>query len=81
VPLARAWDDNKEAMALAVRQEFARRSYGFTEVRILDLLILSVTAAARPGWRLTGLFPARAGKPAPSGSERTHRLGVCLPMT
>ena len=48
MPLARAWDDNKEAMALADRQEFARRSYGFTEVRILDLLILSVMAAARP---------------------------------
>jgi hypothetical protein len=30
------------------RQELARRSYGLTEVRILDLLILSVTAAARP---------------------------------
>ena len=42
-----AWDHN-EAMALAVRQELARRSYGLTAVRILDLLILSVTAAARP---------------------------------
>jgi hypothetical protein len=39
--------DHNEAMALAVRQELARRSYGLTEVRILDLLILSVTAAAR----------------------------------
>jgi hypothetical protein len=35
-------------MALAVRQELARRSYGLTEARLLDLLILSVTAAARP---------------------------------
>ena len=40
--------DHNEAMARAVRQELARRSYGLTEVRILDLLILSVTAAARP---------------------------------
>ena len=32
---------------VAVRQEFARRRYGLTDVRILDLLILSVTAAAR----------------------------------
>jgi hypothetical protein len=49
-------------MARAVWQELARRGYGLTGARILDLLILSVTAAARPGWRLTGLFAARAGK-------------------
>ena len=38
-------DRNQEAVR-AVRQELARRSYGLTEVRILDLLILSATAAA-----------------------------------
>jgi hypothetical protein len=48
-------------MALAVRPELARRSYGLTEVRILDLLILSVTAAARR-LALTGLYAARAGQ-------------------
>ena len=37
------------------------RSYGLTGVRILDLLILSVTATARR-LALTGLFAARAGK-------------------
>jgi hypothetical protein len=30
----------------AVRQELAGRGYGLTEVRILDLLILSAAAAA-----------------------------------
>ena len=72
--------DHNEAMALAVRQELAMRSYGPTEVRILDLLILSVTAAARR-LALTGLFAARAGKPSSFGSEQTRRLGVCLPVT
>ena len=48
-------------MALAVRPELAMRSYGLTGVRILDLLILSVTATARR-LALTGLFAARAGK-------------------
>ena len=38
-------DRNQEAVQ-AVRQELARRSYGLTEVRILDLLILSAAAAA-----------------------------------
>jgi hypothetical protein len=68
-------------MARAVWQELARRGYGLTGARIFDLLILSVTAAGRPGWRLTGLFAARAGKPSSSGPEQTRRLGVCLPMT
>ena len=36
-------------MALAVRPELAMRSYGLTGVRILDLLILSVTATAAAG--------------------------------
>jgi hypothetical protein len=38
-------DDNRAAVG-AVRQELAGRGYGLTEVRILDLLILSAAAAA-----------------------------------
>jgi hypothetical protein len=38
--------DRNWAPVRAVRQELARRSYRLTEVRILDLLILSVEAAA-----------------------------------
>ena len=38
-------DRNRPAL-LAVRQELARRNYRLTEVRILDLLILSAAAAA-----------------------------------
>ncbi|HWN00459.1 MAG TPA: DUF6308 family protein [Streptosporangiaceae bacterium] len=38
-------DRNRPAV-LAVRQELARRNYRLTEVRILDLLILSAVAAA-----------------------------------
>jgi hypothetical protein len=38
-------DRNRPAV-LAVRQELARRNYRVTEVRILDLLILSAVAAA-----------------------------------
>jgi Family of unknown function (DUF6308) len=38
-------DDNRTAVG-AVRQELAGRGYGLTEVRILDLLILSAAAAA-----------------------------------
>jgi hypothetical protein len=38
-------DRNRVALR-AVRQELARRTYGLTEVRILDLLIWSVEAAA-----------------------------------
>ncbi len=38
--------DSNWAAVRAVRQELARRSYRLTEVRILDLLILSVEAAA-----------------------------------
>ena len=37
--------DRNRAAVRAVRQELARRSYGLTEVRILDLLIWSVAAA------------------------------------
>jgi hypothetical protein len=36
--------DNNRAAVGAVRQELAARGYGFTEVRILDLLILSAAA-------------------------------------
>jgi hypothetical protein len=35
-------------MALAVRQELARRSYGLTEARLLDLLILNEDGFSRP---------------------------------
>jgi hypothetical protein len=38
--------DVNQAALRAVRQELARRGYGLTEVRILDLLILSAAAAA-----------------------------------
>jgi Family of unknown function (DUF6308) len=38
--------DRNRAAVGAVRQELARRGYGLTEVRILDLLILSAAAAA-----------------------------------
>jgi hypothetical protein len=51
--------DHDEAMAGAVRQELARRSYGLTEVRIPGLLILSVTAAARPAGTRPGSSPHR----------------------
>jgi hypothetical protein len=42
--------DHNWAAVQAVRQDLARRGYGLTEVRILDLLILSASAetAARP---------------------------------
>jgi hypothetical protein len=36
--------DNNRAAVGAVRQELAGRGYGLTEVRILDLLILSAAA-------------------------------------
>ncbi len=38
--------DRNQPAVRAVRQELARRDYGLTEVRILDLLILSATAAS-----------------------------------
>jgi hypothetical protein len=38
--------DRNQAAVRAVRQELARRGYGLTEVRILDLLIWSARAAA-----------------------------------
>jgi hypothetical protein len=38
--------DRNQAAVQEVQQELARRSYGLTEVRILDLLILSAQAAA-----------------------------------
>ena len=40
--------DRNRAAAQAVRQELTRRGYRLTEVRILDLLILSAQAAAPP---------------------------------
>ena len=69
--------DHNEAMALAVRPDFAMRSYGLTGVRILDLLILSVTAAARR-LALTGLFAARAGKAILVRSEQDRPLASRL---
>ena len=38
--------DSNRAAVRAARQELAGRGYGLTEVRILDLLILSTEAAA-----------------------------------
>ena len=73
--------DRNEAAARAVRQELARRSYGFTEVRFLGLLVLSVMAAAPAGWRLRRAFRRTNGKAASSGPEHARRLGACLPMT
>jgi Family of unknown function (DUF6308) len=49
--------DRNRAAVQAVRQDLARRGYGLTEVRILDLLILS----ARPG--RAGNAPAQAVHP------------------
>ena len=40
--------DRNRAALRAVRQELARRDYGLSEVRILDLLIWSVEAPTRP---------------------------------
>jgi hypothetical protein len=40
--------DRNRAAVRALRRELARRGYGLTEVRILDLLIWSVEAAAPP---------------------------------
>jgi hypothetical protein len=44
----------------ALRQELARRGYRLTEVRILDLLIWSVEATARPARR--SIRTPRAGR-------------------
>jgi hypothetical protein len=41
--------DRNRAALLALRHELARRGYGLSEVRILDLLIWSVEARRRPG--------------------------------
>jgi hypothetical protein len=43
--------DRNRATVRAARQELAGRGYGLTEVRILDLLILSTEAAASTGWK------------------------------
>jgi hypothetical protein len=43
--------DRNRAAVRAARQELAGRGYGLTEVRILDLLILSTEAAASTGWK------------------------------
>ena len=52
-------DRNRQAVR-AVRLELVRRNYGLTEVRILDLLIWSAVAAARPLVRsATPLMPRR----------------------
>ena len=40
--------DRNQAAVQAVRQDLTRRGYALTEVRILDLPILSAQAAARP---------------------------------
>jgi hypothetical protein len=63
------------------RQELARRSYGFTGVRFLGLLVLSVMAAARPAGAWPGFSPHERERPASFGPEHARRLGVCLPMT
>ena len=73
--------DRNEAAARAVRQELARRSYGFTEVRFPGLLVLSVMAVARPAGAWPGFSPHEREKPASFGPEYARRLGVCLPMT
>lgn len=44
--------DRNQAAVQEVQQELAKRSYGLTEVRILDLLILSAQAAAGPAGAL-----------------------------
>ncbi|HJY94540.1 MAG TPA: hypothetical protein VJ371_06270, partial [Streptosporangiaceae bacterium] len=63
--------DRNRAAIRAVRQELARRGYGLTEVRILDLLILAASAetAARPA----GGLPAGG-----LGLGRAHARLACL---
>lgn len=51
----------------AVRQELARRGYGLTEVRILDLLILSARAVFKPA-----SHPGSDSKPLPWRSRRSQ---------
>jgi hypothetical protein len=46
--------DRNEAAVRTVREELARRGYALTEVRILDLLILSAGGLPAGGWRLAG---------------------------
>jgi Family of unknown function (DUF6308) len=58
--------DHNQAAVRAVRQELARRGYGLTEVRILDLLILSAQATAWP----TGGLPGTAFIGTENGSSR-----------
>ena len=59
------------AAVRTVRQELAERSYLLTEVRILDLLILSAQTAPRPVGGLGGRARRRAGRPiaAKAGSN------------
>jgi hypothetical protein len=63
--------DRNEAPVRAVREELARRGYALTEVRILDLLILSASASRPAG-----------GLPATTSSMCACRwgllLGLCL---
>ena len=49
-----------QAAVQAIRQELARRSYGLTEVRILDLLILSAAARQQSLSSAAGLSPAES---------------------
>ena len=58
--------DRNWAALRTVRQELAERSYLLTEVRILDLLILSAQTAARPTGGLRGRGE-ETGQPADCG--------------
>jgi Family of unknown function (DUF6308) len=77
--------DQNQAAVRAVRQELASRSYVLTDVRILDLLILSAEAAARPPRALrlrppaliSGLQPNDgAGGPSPRSSSPAMAAGA-----
>jgi hypothetical protein len=63
-------DRNRVAMR-ALRQELARRGYGLTEVRILDLLIWSVEARSRRAPSRAPSVPARD----PQGASTSLRPG------
>jgi len=52
--------DRNQAAVQEVQQELAKRSYGLTEVRILDLLILSAQAAA---WAAGALWAGAVAAP------------------
>jgi hypothetical protein len=73
--------DRNEAPVRAVRAELARRGYALTEVRILDLLILSASAGTTSGGLRLGRGHARLAvreKSSLSSGGTGLLLGLCL---